>query len=67
MNTTAPAQSLTITSASSSPVTISRLGVSTYFAVTHNCTTLAASAACMAGVGFTPTAEGALAGTLTIA
>jgi hypothetical protein len=58
---------MTITNTGGSPLTVSAVTVSTYFAVTHNCATVAAGASCTANVTFTPTAAGSLNGTLTIA
>jgi hypothetical protein len=45
---------------------VSSISVSSYFAVTHNCASLAAGASCTANVTFTPGAQGSLNGTLTI-
>jgi hypothetical protein len=64
--TTAPAIAVTFTNTGGAPVNIASIGVSTYFAVTHNCGALNAGASCTANVTFTPTAQGALAGTLTV-
>ncbi len=66
MNTTSPAQAVTLTNSTGSPLTVSSVSVSTYFAVSHDCTTVAPAASCTANVTFTPTAEGALNGTLTL-
>jgi hypothetical protein len=66
MNTTSPAQAVTITNTGGASVSVSSVTVSNYFAVTHNCTTLAPAARCTAGVTFTPTAQGSLNGTLTV-
>jgi hypothetical protein len=66
MNTTAPALTVTFTNGTTSPATISAVTASTYFAVTHNCTSLAAGASCTASVSFTPTAQGSLNGTVTV-
>jgi hypothetical protein len=66
MNTTAPARAVTITNNGGSSAVVSSVTVSTYFAVTHNCATLAPAASCTANVTFTPTAQGSLNGTLTI-
>ncbi len=66
MNTTAPAQTITLTNTGGVSLTVSSVTVSTYFAVSHDCTTLAVSAFCTATISFTPTAAGALNGTLTV-
>ena len=66
MNTTAPSQAVTFTNTGGAPVTVSSVTASTYFAVTHDCATVAAGASCTANVSFTPTAEGSLNGTLTV-
>lgn len=66
MKTTAPAKTITLTNSGGVATTVTSITTSTYFAVTHNCTTLNPAATCTAVVNFTPTAEGALNGTLTI-
>ncbi|MBK8321681.1 MAG: DUF4214 domain-containing protein [Betaproteobacteria bacterium] len=65
-NTTAPSLAVVLTNSGGAPVTVSSVTPSTYFAVTHNCSTVAAGASCTANVAFTPTAEGSLNGTLTV-
>ena len=67
MNTTAPAQVVTIANQGGSAATVNSITTSSHFAVTHNCSTLAAGGSCTANVTFTPTAQGSLNGTLTIA
>ncbi|HQR19103.1 MAG TPA: choice-of-anchor D domain-containing protein, partial [Gemmatimonadales bacterium] len=67
MNTTAPALAVALTNSGGLPVTVSSVSASTYFAVTHDCATVNAGASCTANVTFTPTAEGSLNGTLTVA
>ncbi len=67
MNTTAPAQTITLTNTGGSSLTVTSVTVSTYFAVSHDCSALAVSAFCTATITFTPTAAGALNGTLTVA
>jgi len=42
------------------------VSASTWFTVAHDCSTLAAGASCTASVTFTPAAQGALNGTLTV-
>ena len=66
MNTTSPALSVTLTNTGASPLSVSSLTASTWFAVTHDCATLAAGASCTASVTFMPAAQGALNGTLTV-
>jgi subtilisin family serine protease len=66
INTTSPARVVTVTNPGAVPVTVSTIAATTNFAVTHNCAVLAPAASCAANVTFTPTAQGALAGTLTI-
>jgi hypothetical protein len=66
MNTTAPAQAVTISNTTGVVVTVGAVTTTLPFAVTHNCATLAASASCTANVTFTPATEGAITGTLTI-
>ncbi len=66
MNTTSPALAMTLTNTGGSALTVSSIAASTYFAVTHNCGALAAGASCAASITFTPGAEGALFGTLTV-
>jgi hypothetical protein len=55
-----------VSNATSGSVTVSSLAASTYFAVTHDCATLAAGASCTATITFTPTVQGSLSGTLTV-
>ncbi|MBK8321719.1 MAG: DUF4214 domain-containing protein [Betaproteobacteria bacterium] len=66
MNTTAPSIAVTFTNGGGTPVTVSSVTASTYFAVTHDCSTVAVGGSCTANVSFTPTAEGSLNGTLTV-
>ncbi len=57
---------MTLTNTGASTLTVSSVTASTYFAVTHDCSTLAPAESCTANVTFTPTAQGSLNGTLTI-
>ncbi|MBK8324102.1 MAG: DUF4214 domain-containing protein [Betaproteobacteria bacterium] len=66
MNTTAPGQAVTLTNTGVSALSVTSLTVTTGFDVAHGCTTLAASASCMATLTFTPGSEGSHAGTLTL-
>ncbi|MCL4689060.1 MAG: DUF4214 domain-containing protein [Burkholderiales bacterium] len=66
MNTTSPALAVTLTNTGGASITVSSVSASTWFAVTHDCATLAAGASCTASVTFTPAAQGALNGTLTV-
>ncbi|HQR18044.1 MAG TPA: DUF4214 domain-containing protein [Gemmatimonadales bacterium] len=67
MNTTAPARIVTITNTGTGPLTVDSVAASTWFTVVHSCASVAAGASCPLSVRFTPAAEGALSGTLTIA
>ncbi|MCM2326657.1 MAG: choice-of-anchor D domain-containing protein, partial [Lysobacter sp.] len=67
MGTTSPSQTVTITNTGSSALTVSSASASTWFSVSHDCNSLAAGASCTANVTFTPAAQGALNGTLTVA
>lgn len=65
--TTSVAQTVTLTSSGTAPLTITSIVASGDFAVTHNCgTSVAAGANCVISITFTPTALGARAGTITI-
>ncbi len=70
LNTTSPAQTVTLTNTGTGSLTITAIGTSGDFAQTNTCGTLpamlAASANCTIGVTFTPTAAGTRMGTLTI-
>jgi len=66
MGTTSPVQAVTLTNTGGASLTVSSVSTSTYFAVSHDCATLAVGASCTAQVTFTPTAQGALNGTLTV-
>jgi len=64
INTTSPAQAVTLTNTSGAPLTVSSVTVPAGFSVTHNCAALLAGAACTANVTFTPTLKGAVGGFL---
>ena len=66
INTTSPALVVTLTNAGAAPLSVSAIAASAGFAATHGCTTLPPGASCAASVTFTPGAQGALAGTLTV-
>jgi phosphatidylethanolamine-binding protein (PEBP) family uncharacterized protein len=67
VNTTSPAQSVTLSNGTSSALAISSISASGDFAETNTCgTSLAAGANCTISVTFTPTATGTRSGTLTI-
>jgi glucose/arabinose dehydrogenase len=66
MNTTTPAQLVTFTNTGASPLTVTGASVTGPFAVLHACTTVASGDSCRATVTYTPTAEGAQGGTLTL-
>ncbi|MBX3675108.1 MAG: choice-of-anchor D domain-containing protein, partial [Burkholderiales bacterium] len=66
MNTTSPALVVTLTNTGAASITVSSVSASTWFTVAHDCSTLAAGASCTASVTFTPAAQGALNGTLTV-
>ena len=66
MNATAPAQAVTVTNTGEASLTVTSVTASTFYAVSHDCGTLAAAGSCTANVTFTPTVQGSLLGTLTI-
>jgi hypothetical protein len=68
VGTQSPAQTLTITSNGSGPVTFGNFALTGDFAETDNCTgqTLAVNGTCTAQILFAPTAVGARSGQLTI-
>jgi hypothetical protein len=66
MHSTSPSQTLTLTNGSGIAIAVSLVQASTHFAVTHDCTTIAAGGSCAAVVTFTPEAEGAITGTVTV-
>ena len=68
MQTTAPSQVVTLMNAGSGTLTITSISSSnTQFTQTNNCTSLASAASCTINVSFTPTVQGSITGTLTIA
>jgi hypothetical protein len=67
INTTSGEQAVAFTNSGATALAITSVAATTAFAVTHDCgTSLAAGATCTASVTFTPNAEGAIAGTLTV-
>ena len=64
LNTTSPAQMVTLTNVGGGSMTISAISTAGDFAVTHNCSTLSPGSSCTANVTFTPTATRARSGTL---
>lgn len=66
MNTTSPAQVVTISNPGSVAVTVVSVTPTAPYAVRHSCDALAAGASCQANVTFTPSVPGSLPGTLTI-
>ena len=67
VNTTSPAQTITLSNAGNATLNISGIAASASFSETHNCgTSLASTASCTINVTFTPTTTGAINGTLSI-
>ncbi|MFI9387923.1 choice-of-anchor D domain-containing protein [Kutzneria sp. NPDC052558] len=67
VNTTSPAQSVTVTNTGATAATISGITASGDFAQANTCgTSIAAGGSCTVTVAFTPTASGTRVGTLTI-
>src|SRR5215469_540355 len=67
VNTTSPAQTMTITNNGNATLSISGFTASAGFNQTNNCgSTLAVGANCTVNVTFTPTAQGSVSGTLTL-
>jgi hypothetical protein len=71
VNTTSPAQKVTLTNNGTGPLTISSIGITgadpTDFSQTNNCpASLAAGASCQISVTFTPTALGARSASLAV-
>jgi hypothetical protein len=67
MNTTSFARTVTFTNTSSTPITPSGVTTTAGFSVAHNCTSIGPGGSCVAQVFFTPTGEGSITGTLTVA
>jgi subtilisin family serine protease len=65
VNTTSPAQIVTIANNGAVAVTFSSVTATTQFGVTTNCATVAPMSTCTASVTFTPTGTGPATGTLT--
>ncbi|NUT04852.1 MAG: choice-of-anchor D domain-containing protein, partial [Hamadaea sp.] len=66
LNTTSPAQAVTVTNTGSATATVSGVATTGDYSQTNNCTTLAAGASCTVNVSFRPTASGTRTGALTI-
>ena len=66
MNTTAPAQTVTLTNSGSVAVTVNSVSATAGFGVTHDCGTLAPAATCTVTITFTPGTTGTIAATLTL-
>ena len=67
LNTTSPAQAVTVSNSGTASASISAVSVSGDFQQTNSCgTSLAAGASCTVNVSFRPTASGTRTGTLTV-
>jgi hypothetical protein len=67
VGTTSAAQIVTLTNSGNMVLSVSNVQVTGNFAETNNCSTpVAASSSCAISITFTPTASGALSGTLTV-
>ncbi len=67
MNTTAPAQSITISNTGSASASITGITTSTYFTTSSTCgSSLAAGASCTLTISFTPTVVGAVTGSVVM-
>jgi hypothetical protein len=67
LNTTSPAQTVTLSNAGQQPLQVSDIQASASFAIAgHHCGTLNPGDQCTAQVTFTPAGEGAITGTMTI-
>jgi hypothetical protein len=67
VGTASSAHAVTVTNSGSSAATVSSIAASSAFAQTNTCgTSIAAGASCTVNVTFTPTAAGAISGTVTI-
>src|SRR5262249_15243696 len=67
LNTTSPAQAVTVTNTGTAAAALSNVGTSGDFSQTNNCgTALAAGASCTVNVTFRPIASGNRTGNLTI-
>jgi hypothetical protein len=67
INTTSPSLAMTLTNTGGASLAVASVATSAYYAVSHNCGTLAPGTTCTANVTFTPAAQGTLPGTLTVA
>jgi sugar lactone lactonase YvrE len=66
INTTSAARTVTLTNGGGAALTVSNISATGNFAQTNNCGSVAASGACTINVTFTPTATGALRGSVVI-
>ncbi|MEV0271170.1 choice-of-anchor D domain-containing protein [Hamadaea sp. NPDC050747] len=66
LNTTSPAQAVTVTNTGNATATVSGVTTTGDYSQTNNCTSLAAGASCTVNVSFRPTASGTRTGALTI-
>ncbi|HWG25892.1 choice-of-anchor D domain-containing protein [Actinospica sp.] len=66
VGTAAPSQTVTVSNSGTSSATVSSVAVTGPYTETNNCSTVAVNGSCTVTVGFTPTANGANPGTLTI-
>ncbi len=63
---TTQAQAFTVFNTTAESVAVTSVSVTSGFAVSHDCSTLAVGGTCTATVSFTPTAEGAVSGSLSV-
>ncbi len=66
VGTTSGQQTVTLTNSGVGVVTVSKVTAAGDFAETNNCSTIASSGTCAIQITFTPSATGALTGTITI-
>ena len=66
LDTTSPVSTVTLSNAGQQSLQITGIQASANFALAHDCATLEPGQQCTAQVTFTPTSEGAIAGTMTI-
>ncbi|MFI5736402.1 choice-of-anchor D domain-containing protein [Kribbella sp. NPDC051587] len=66
LNTTSPAQAVTVTNTGSLAAAVSSVTATGDYSQTNNCSSIAVNASCTVNVSFRPTASGSRAGTVTI-
>ena len=66
VGTSAPTQTVTVSNSGTSSATVSSVAVTGPYTETNNCSIIAVNGSCTVTVGFTPTANGANPGALTI-